>query len=56
MTQLLALFLASLLIALGIVTMIGLRRLATAAAIFALSIPLAIVLFVVAVIYRFHGL
>ena len=57
--QLLALLLGSLCIAIGAVALIGLRRLAEAAAVVAIAAPLAAVLFVALagglVIYRMHG-
>lgn len=56
--QILVRALASFGVAIGVVSLIGLRRLAEGVAIIAISVPLALVLFVVAlaglVIYRLH--
>jgi uncharacterized membrane protein len=56
--QILTIFLGSLLFAIGLVSLIGLRRLAEGAAIVALSTPLALIVFVVALgalLYRGYG-
>jgi hypothetical protein len=56
--QLFTIFLASLLLAIGVVSLIGPHRLAEGAAILALAIPLGLVVFFVAVgalLYRRYG-
>ena len=56
--QILTIFLGSLLFAIGLVSLIGLRRLAAGAAIVALSVPIALIVFVVALgvlVYRRYG-
>ena len=56
--QLFTIFLASLLLAIGVVSLIGMRRLAEGAAIVALSAPIALIVFVVALgmlLYRSYG-
>jgi|HubBroStandDraft_4_1064222.scaffolds.fasta_scaffold1495199_1 hypothetical protein len=56
--QILTIFLGSLLLAIGVVSLIGPRRLAAGAAIVALAIPLGLVLFVIAagvLLYRRYG-
>jgi len=56
--QILTIFLASLLLAIGVVSLIGTRRLAEGVAIAALSAPIALIVFVVALgmlLYRRYG-
>ena len=56
--QLFTIFLASLLLAIGVVSLIGTRRLAEGAAIVVLSAPIALIVFVVALgmlLYRSYG-
>ena len=56
--QILTIFLASLLLAIGVVSLIGMRRLAAGAAIVAPSTPIALIVFVVAIVvllYRRYG-
>jgi hypothetical protein len=56
--QILTIFLASMLLAIGVVSLISLRRLAAGAAIVALAVPLGLVVFVVALgalLYRRYG-
>ena len=56
--QILTIFLASLLLAIGVVSLIGTRRLAKGAAIVALSAPIGLIVFVVALgmlLYRSYG-
>ena len=56
--QILTIFLASLLMAFGVVSLIGLRRLAKGTTVVALSAPIALIVFVVALgtlLYRSYG-
>ena len=56
--QLITIFLASLLLAVGVVSLIGLRRLAEGAASLALAIPLGLLVFIIAggvLLYRRYG-
>ena len=56
--QILTIFLASLLLAIGVMSLIGLRRLAESAAVVALSVPVALTVFIVAtglLLYRRYG-